>query len=349
MSDNFKEEQDLHKYIKMFEQIYEPIQNIERDFYQILARLLESIATCSQYVNKSNERGVADNLPKVFAWYCSLVFKSNLNDSISEAIWRKFPNCCPYCLSPRCTCSHGKKSLEDNASRLEEKAKDKDNKPLTLDNWQKMFATIYPRDPQGYDQRSNFAHLIEELGETSEAYRISYFHPSALGSELADVFTWIIGMANLLDSRARDGALYGYSDYRLSREVYFHYPSNCPNCRNSPCNCVTKQAKQKISELNVVYPADIIKIIHNLGNELQLGFTDEINNQWQQPGAQSFLHDLKAIADEHSATEESIKLLVDKLITQPEHRNWYNNIRASGLAESGIISVLTCLVQGFYK
>jgi len=158
----YREDQNIDQYVDMFEQIYEPIQNLERSFYQVFARLIESIAQCSQYVNKQNQKGLADHVPEVFSWYCSLVNKANLKMDLSEAIWKKFPYVCPYCLTAPCTCVRGKKSLEDNGSKIEGKAKENLSKcPTNLDEWQSMFEQIYPRDPQGYDQKSNFSHLVE--------------------------------------------------------------------------------------------------------------------------------------------------------------------------------------------
>jgi NTP pyrophosphatase (non-canonical NTP hydrolase) len=345
MSEEFKEKQNLDKYVEMFCQIYEPIQNIERNFYQILARLLEAISQCSQFVNRADERRLAENLPKVFAWFCSLVFKSDLKTKLSEVAWKKFPSCCPYCVSEPCKCSQGRKTLEENSSKLEELSKNVDSKPTTLDDWQNMFAHIYPREPQLYDQKSNFAHLIEELGEASEAYRIRFFYPTALESELADIFSWILGMANLLDARARDGAVYPLKDYRLERQIFERYSGKCPNCKRIPCNCVIKEVKQKISELNVVYPEDIIKEINKSAQKLGIELKSEFKDLFNQPEAQLFLQDLKTVATGYEISEEKIKVLINEIVKAPHHKKWYEKITASGIAENAIVSLFTMLTQ----
>lgn len=342
----FKEEQNLDKYVDMFEHIYEPIQNIERDFNQVLARLLESIAACSQSVNKHNQKGLADNLPKVFSWYCSLVSKSKIDIKLSKAIWRKFPKCCPYCLKSPCRCASGRKSLTDNGDKLEEIAKEKSqNQPQTLYEWQEMFANIYPRDPQGYDQKSNFSHLIEELGEASEAYRIRYFSPTALESELADIFTWILGMANLLNAHARDGMVSGYERYDLGEQVFKKYPGKCKKCGHIPCSCVSDYGRQKISELNVIYPEDIMKAMESLKLEIK----DEVKTIFRQPEAQGFMMEIKKSLNGVEITELRVKALVDRLILEPSHKKWYENITASGMAESAIVSTITALIQSTFK
>jgi hypothetical protein len=50
---------DIDDYVKMFAEIYEPIKNTERDFYQTIAILLESFARCSQYVNRPHDFEIA--------------------------------------------------------------------------------------------------------------------------------------------------------------------------------------------------------------------------------------------------------------------------------------------------
>lgn len=342
----FKENQSLKNYVSMFEEIYEPIQNVERDFHLVLARIIEAIATCSQHINKSNETGVAENLPKIFSWYCSLVYKSGIKN-IDDAVWRKFPNCCPYCLSSRCSCTLGRKSFEDNSLKLAEKAKNIDQRPTSLDDWQKTFASIYPRDPQGFDQKSNFIHLIEELGETSEAYRLHYFFHSALESELADVFTWIIGMANLLDSRAKDNCLHNYAEYRLAKEVFSRYPGTCIKCHQIPCTCVIEELEQKISEPfdSAAIAEKIIKAIDKSKEDLQLTFNNRLDELFKEQEAQLFLQALKHITKTSTLTESKIRQSIEQITVNSSHRKWYQSINSAGLAETDTVSLLTSLVQ----
>lgn len=275
----YHENQSLDEYITMFEKIYEPIQNVEREFNQILARLLEAIAECSQYVNKANQKGLADNLPKVFSWYCSLVYKSGIGVNLSKALWKKFPGVCPYCLSSSCKCTQGKKNLVVNASELERLAiENMRNKPVSLYDWQTMFSKIYPRNAEGYDQKIIFAHLIEELGEASEAFRIRYYVPTALESELADIFTWIIGMANFVNSHAIEGSVKEYSNYNFAEQVFQMYKGVCPNCKSIPCICVTNTSRQRISELNVVYSEQIESAIKTMNINMDADVLDNLKS-----------------------------------------------------------------------
>lgn len=222
MDKKYQKNQDIDDYIAMFHQIFDQRQNIKSDFYQIIARLLEVVANCSQFINEGDEKGIAEKLPSLFAWYCSLIVKANLNKNLSEVIWKKFPKCCPYCLISPCNCLQKRRPLTENIGELTNKAKENiDSKPRTLREWQEMFGTIYPRDPKQYDPKNNLLHLIEELGESAEAYR--YCKVSNLGSELADVLTWILGVANLLDSKARCGLINAYKHYDLAECVFKTY------------------------------------------------------------------------------------------------------------------------------
>lgn len=343
--DNSNNQLGLDQYIDMFEEIYEPIQNIERDFNHVLARLLEAIAGCSQYVNKYDQKGLADNLPNVFSWYCSLVYKSGISSPLSEALWRKFPAVCPYCLKSPCACTHGKKSLANNSHILEDLSKNNiTEKPVSLYEWQIMFSKIYPRSAEGFDQKINFAHLIEELGEASEAYRIRYYVPTALESELADIFTWIIGMANFVNSQAIEGNVMGYTQYNFEKQVYDRYPHKCPDCKHIPCSCISNQSRQKISELNVVYPDQIVETIEK--STIQIN--DNIMNLMKSSEAQDLMIEIRKLIDGSEITEMRVKELIEKLILQPSHKKWYENITASGLAESGIVSIATLLLQNTF-
>lgn len=332
------EYRDIDDYIIKLENIYEPIKNSERDFYQILARLVESIAKCSQYVNKSNEHEIAKQLPTLFAWFCSLVIKATpKNTRLSEILWRKYPNCCPYCLTSPCVCPRGKKSLEDNGEKLQELAtKEKQHRPKTLFEWQEMFAKIYPRNPQGYDQKSNFIHLIEEVGEVAEAYRLNYFHPENLNNELADVMTWIFGIANLIDSKAQDNPKFfnGQNSYNLEDKIIEKYENGCPACQSHTCNCVAKDVEDKISEKFKLYPNEVYQHMNSLFLQLST-FQDEI------------MDDLKIYSEQEKVTltKNNSEDIVRKLVENSKKKRWYQNISASGITESTIVNGINLLAQ----
>ncbi len=333
MNDNVKKDLDIDDYIKMLEEIYEPIQNSERNFYQVLARVIESIAKCSQYVNKSQDDEIADQLPTLFAWYCSLVVKAKPKGfRLSEILWQKYPDCCPYCLSNPCICPRNKSILDDNLEQLRDKAiNNNSRRPHTLYEWQDMFARIYPRNPQGYDQKSNFMHLIEELGETSEAYRLNYFHPDNLDNELADVLTWIFGIANLIDSKAKEN-FYSSKEYNLEEKIFEKYKDGCPKCKKPHCNCYSEDVKEKISESFHFYPEDVYNLINNLKISID-DYQSEIINE------------IKEMSLGQSITNENINILVAELVIKSKDKKWYKKLTAQGIAENTIVTLVFLLAQ----
>lgn len=331
------EYRNVDDYIEQIQSIYEPIKNNERDFYQILARLVESIAKCSQYVNKSNEVEISKQLPTLFAWFSSLIGKAISDDArLSEILWRKYPNCCPYCLRQPCTCPRNKKSLTDNAKELQELSKNNNsNRPETLQEWQEMFAKIYPRNPQGYDQKSNFIHLIEEVGEVAEAYRLKYFHPDNLKNELADVMTWILGIANLIDAKAQDNpSFYGFKNYSLEEKVQEKYAKGCPSCESETCKCIIRDVEEKISESYPLYPSDVYGKLDSLFGQM-MSFQDTI------------MTDLKVFSDEKGIelTKDNAEALAAEFVNESKKKRWYQNISASGITEGSIVNAISMLAQ----
>lgn len=328
---------NVDDYIEKIINIYEPIKNNERDFYQILARLVESIAKCSQYVNKSNEVEISKQLPTLFAWYSSLIGKAISNDiRLSEILWRKYPNCCPYCLKQPCICPRNKKSLNDNSKELQELSKSNSSiKPETFQDWQEMFAKIYPRNPQGYDQKSNFIHLIEEVGEVAEAYRLKYFHPDNLNNELADVMTWIFGIANLIDAKAQDDPKsYGFSKYVLEEKVQEKYINGCPSCESETCKCIIRDVEEKISESYPLYPSEVYNKLDSLFGQM-ISFQDTI------------LTDLKLFSEEKglAITKDNVEIIAAEFVDISKKKRWYQNISSSGIAEGSIVNAISMLAQ----
>lgn len=62
--------------------------------------------------------------------------------------------------------------------------------------------------------------LIEEVGELAEAVR----KKSNIGEEIADVFAWLVSLANLCD-------------IDVEEEVLRKYPGYCIKCGKKPCEC----------------------------------------------------------------------------------------------------------------
>ena len=88
-------------------------------------------------------------LCKALGWYFPLLAKLNVR-SVEELIFRKFPGVCPYCRSAphdemKCKLVKGTDETVDHAALREKYHENTTQRPVTLDQWREMFATIYPR------------------------------------------------------------------------------------------------------------------------------------------------------------------------------------------------------------
>jgi len=59
-----------------------------------------------------------------------------------------------------------------------------------------MFDAIYERDVNDLNSGRSTLGLFEELGELAEAVRVFEKHPKYFAGEVADVFSYIMGIAN---------------------------------------------------------------------------------------------------------------------------------------------------------
>lgn len=168
---------------------------------------------------------------------------------LSEMIWNKYPNCCHACFGREyslplhrgekvqekkwtgdivpCTCLLHLAEVERRSQRLSlyEKRLIKDkireyakkNKPveaseLSLDKFQERFQQIFAPNLFATSIESIAFHLLEEIGEVSEALSSLYTYKKDkyaryknylrkrrdLENEIADVFSWIFALANKL-------------------------------------------------------------------------------------------------------------------------------------------------------
>jgi NTP pyrophosphatase (non-canonical NTP hydrolase) len=133
-----------------------------------------------------------------------------------------------------------------------------------------MFQKIYPRGPE--DRRSVIG-LFEEIGELAEAIRVFEPHPEYFAGEAADVFSYLMGVANELGSRMlqEDNAELSLQDEFLKR-----YPGLCTQCGSQICIC----------------PSVPEATVGRLAKELGLQTMSELFN----PEPRSFASDGKRIA-----------------------------------------------------
>jgi hypothetical protein len=345
----YQKNQSADDYIKMFADIYEPVQNIERDFYDVFARLIEALAACMQHINKGDDYHLSHALPIVFSWFCSLVYKARINQTISfdDIVWSKYPAICPYCKKAPCRCLGNRAPLALDEIIVYQR----DNinqKPKNLEEWQNMFAGLYPRDVQGYSTSSNVNHLFEELGEISEAYRLRYFSEDNLKYELTDAFTWIIGIANLLDIKAQTNSINGISHYRLDEAVFMAFPGKCKKCNRNVCICSSVRAK--ISEYHEIRQIDMENLsekIDRAATDIKATITAENRRLLHTDEFKEVMDDVMAQISGNQWSKDDLLEIIAQTVQKPEHQKWYKNITAGGLVENSLVSIVFMVIQMF--
>ena len=156
--------------------------------------------------------------------------------SVENLVFRKFPNVCPYCRQTphqERVCKTVKGESTVNHDELREKYRENiGDKPKGLNDWQDMFQDIYPRNTD--DKTRSAIGLMEELGELAEAVRVFDRHPQFLAGEAADIFSYIMGLANeyTLKKETNGEDAFDFQDAYLSR-----YPGLCVACGNTVCTC----------------------------------------------------------------------------------------------------------------
>lgn len=144
------------------------------------------------YDKKRKMTGVLADIPDVFAW--ASIFASR-HGSLEEMVWHKYPNLCHNCFfGEDCSCITKKSKLKEKEreQRLELYRQEKENYPLTLHGWQKMFDRIYGKTNRKQGIEMLYYHLQEEIGEVAEA--ILHEDESKIKEECADVFAWLVGL-----------------------------------------------------------------------------------------------------------------------------------------------------------
>ncbi len=156
------------------------------------------------------------HLCMAFSWSLAMLNRYHIN--LSDDMWRRFPGVCPYCLEAPCAC----KQRPTERQKLVGKTRGK--QPVSLRDWQEMFARVYPNVVL-----VSAIHLAEEAGEVNEALQAhSATHRDdcfwKIIEELVDAITNIFSVANCLRLDLAAGMAEYFSD-------------GCPRCQRSPCEC----------------------------------------------------------------------------------------------------------------
>jgi NTP pyrophosphatase (non-canonical NTP hydrolase) len=225
---------DLYKMVAL---IYND-QNIARSPAATFGHFVEVCGMLTMHDRKKRREGdltITDALCKALGWYFPLMAKMRVK-SIEDLIYRKYPYACPYCgLAPHrdaeCKLVQGLRTL-DHARLRRLYRENSGRRPISLNEWQHMFQEIYPREAD--DRGRSTIGLFEELGELAEAIRVFEKHPMYFLGEAADIFSYLMGIAN---EHALRLAQEHNEEFSFEIEFLKRYPGLCMQCGSRTCIC----------------------------------------------------------------------------------------------------------------
>lgn len=212
----------LEEFQEMNRYIY-GIKNEEYTDEELVFRLLEESAIFLEVVRKDYRDRFPMHLADIFSWYTAVANRLGLK--LQEVLWQKFPGVCSYCLRPKdCVCGiEHASNPEENARKLRALQLDRDeHEPRTLAEHQALHSRLY-----GWQHKRELpimiaAHIVEEAGEVSEAFRHKDMYNA--GQEMADVLSWVLALATRVGLKMAD----------VVWEVYSYA---CRKCKEEQCVC----------------------------------------------------------------------------------------------------------------
>jgi NTP pyrophosphatase (non-canonical NTP hydrolase) len=95
---------------------------------------------------------------------------------------------------------------------------------MEIKDFQEMIGKIYIKRDRERGKEKTMLWVVEEVGELSQAVRKG--DVAEIGEELADVFAWLVSLANLYN-------------IDLENEIKKKYPGYCLRCGKAICDCET--------------------------------------------------------------------------------------------------------------
>jgi NTP pyrophosphatase (non-canonical NTP hydrolase) len=208
-----------------------------------------------------------------------------IQNRCSDLVWYKYPKLCPRCFAGEkpniegsgdvsgCKCPPRRTENEDDETRRKRimavrhySDTVRSAKPSGLDEWQEMFGAIFAKNLATFSPSDIALHLMEELGEVSDAMVRMYTYKEKtfrlgepnwrmanLEGQLADVFSWLFVLIERLNFAVREGHQHEEQQLsaipehpvsnRLSSIIWRRYGSNeldsfyCPFCKHATCHC----------------------------------------------------------------------------------------------------------------
>ncbi|KKU52268.1 MAG: hypothetical protein UX72_C0007G0016 [Parcubacteria group bacterium GW2011_GWA2_47_10] len=203
----------------MFAGIYTECNDKHYHDTDLMFRLYEIVMKCLESLRKENDAEIIERLPHIFSWLCAFCNRSNIH--LSEAVWHKYPNVCPYGLEERgCVCITREEVYNPTLPELLRFRNDYRNMPSTMKEFQDMFDRIYGPVNKVKSKVAVLCHLAEEVGEVGKDYRTK--NREGLEAEVADTFAWLCGLSARLAVDLED-------------LVWKSYPGVCNSCHKDVC------------------------------------------------------------------------------------------------------------------
>lgn len=203
-----------------------------------------------------NKKATGYEFIKSFSWLFSLANKVDID--FQDAVLRRFPDMCPYCLRKPCCCiktnkrpTSGFMYLKDIQRELNDKYdsfKSYNKETMSFEFFSNLLFDIYPQNKLIWDISGldfHFKKVHEELAEVHESiskYEKEKTSIKTIEDEFADVFAWLISTWRI------------FSDNKcLTDEFLLYYKDNCPVCKQKECKCgLRNERNQGLFEIMVV-------------------------------------------------------------------------------------------------
>lgn len=213
-------------------------QNAQRPASVTFSHFVEVCGMLTVYdrEKKREQFTIEDAICKALGWFFPLLAKFRVK-SIEDLLFRKYPGVCPYCrqkphVESICKNIRGTQQTVNHEELRRFYKKNKSKRPVSLDEWMSLFQDIYPRQKSDQVGRNTLG-LLEEIGELAEAIRVFDVHPKYFAGEVADVFSYIMGVANKYDLALQEEG----KRFSLEKEFLKRYPGLCVQCGYEICIC----------------------------------------------------------------------------------------------------------------
>ena len=208
----------VSEYQRMLASIYTEANERYSD-EDLFRRIVEEMSVVMEIVRKDRREELPEQLARTYSWLNALANRHRVD--LQEALWRKYPNVCSYCLRPKdCYCTVEHPEIPDKENILRRLRRDRSNEPKLLKDHQELHRRLYGRQNDRILPIQTAAHLIEEAGEMSRDFR--HGNREGFESEMVDIISWIFAIANRLN-------------IGMAEKVWERYPGECERCHETVC------------------------------------------------------------------------------------------------------------------